>query len=134
MYRDPEAKKAIADHADADEAEEGEEAQEDAAVQNTMKTFEGEGAADEEEEGEDDGENWAQGQTAGTDYAKWAFSQKKWACFSNPNWWLKPLKPTRQNQVFISFGTVGWRNYLTPESTSNKIATLFYLKLFDSTN
>lgn len=32
MYRDPEAKKAIADHADADEAEEGEEAQEDAAV------------------------------------------------------------------------------------------------------
>ena len=30
MYRDPEAKKAIADHADADEAEEGEEAQEDA--------------------------------------------------------------------------------------------------------
>ncbi len=81
MYRDPEAKKAIADHADADEAEEGEEAQEDAAVQNTMKTFEGEGAADEDEEGEDDGENWAQGQTAGGDYAKWVWTATKVSLF-----------------------------------------------------
>lgn len=61
MYRDPEAKKAAAEAVDADEVEEGEEAQEDAAVANTMKTFEGEGAADEEEEVEDDGEAWGQG-------------------------------------------------------------------------
>lgn len=69
MYRDPEAKKAVTDNVDADEAEEVEDAQEDAAVANTMKTFEGEGAAEEEEEADDDGEAWGQGQTAG-DYAK----------------------------------------------------------------
>lgn len=41
MYRDPEAKKAIDTAVDADGEDEPEEAQEDAAVQNTMKTFEG---------------------------------------------------------------------------------------------
>ena len=68
MYRDPEAKKPVTEAVE-DEAEEAEEAQEDAAVANTMKTFDGQGAAEDEEEGEEDGEAW--GQTAtGADYAK----------------------------------------------------------------
>lgn len=68
MYRDPEAKKAVDAVADA-EADEPEEAQEEGAVQNTMKTFEGQGADEEEEEEHDDGEQWGQGQTP-ADYAK----------------------------------------------------------------
>lgn len=67
MYRDPEAKKTVEAAVDADGDEEHEEAQDDAAVQNTMKTFEGQGA-EEEEEGEEEGEAWGAGQTAG--YAK----------------------------------------------------------------
>lgn len=70
MYRDPEAKKAVDAVADADGEDEPEEAQEDAAVQNTMKTFEGQGAPEDEDEGEEDGEAWGQGNTAGGDYAK----------------------------------------------------------------
>ena len=70
MYRDPEAKKAVDAVADADGEDEPEEAQEDAAVQNTMKTFEGQGAAEEDEEAEEEGEAWGQGNTAGGDYAK----------------------------------------------------------------
>jgi small subunit ribosomal protein SAe len=69
MYRDPEAKKAQEAVADADGEDDHEEAQEDAAVQNTMKTFEGQGAAEEDEEPEEDGETWGQGATAG-EYAK----------------------------------------------------------------
>jgi small subunit ribosomal protein SAe len=60
MYRDPEAKKAIETAVDADGEDEGEEAQDDAAVQNTMKTFEGEGAG-EEDEGDEEGEAWGAG-------------------------------------------------------------------------
>lgn len=67
MYRDPEAKKPIAEAVE-DEAEEAEEAQEDAAVANTMKTFDGQGAAEDEEDAEEEGETW--GQTPGGDYAK----------------------------------------------------------------
>jgi small subunit ribosomal protein SAe len=69
MYRDPEAKKAIETAIEGDGEDEPEEAQEDAAVQNTMKTFEGQGGAEDEEEGDEEGETW--GQTAGAgDYAK----------------------------------------------------------------
>ena len=68
MYRDPEAKKAVAE-AQEDEAIEGEEAQEDAAVANTMKTFEGGDAGEDDEEGEEEGEAWGQ-TTTGADYAK----------------------------------------------------------------
>ena len=69
MYRDPEAKKAI-DTAVGAEDEDVEVAEEDAAVQNTMKKFEGQ-AAEEEDEGDEEDEKW--GQTAGAgDYAKWA--------------------------------------------------------------
>jgi small subunit ribosomal protein SAe len=60
MYRDPEAKKAVDVAADADGEDEADDAQEDAAVQNTMKTFEGQGAAEEEEEGDEEGETWGQ--------------------------------------------------------------------------
>jgi len=63
MYRDPEAKKAQADdevEAAADEDEEAEEA----AVANTMKTFEGA----EEEEGAEENETW--GANQGASYAK----------------------------------------------------------------
>lgn len=67
MYRDPEAKKAI-DTAVGAEDEDVEVAEEDAAVQNTMKKFEGQ-AAEEEDEGDEEDEKW--GQTAGAgDYAK----------------------------------------------------------------
>jgi len=70
MYRDPEAKKAVAEAVEGDEAEEGEEAQEDAAVANTMKTFEGEGAGEDEDEGDEEGETWGQTQTGSGDFAK----------------------------------------------------------------
>ena len=68
MYRDPEAKKAVAEVHDED-VQEGEDAQEDAAVANTMKTFEGGDAGEDDEEGEEEGEAWGQ-TTTGADYAK----------------------------------------------------------------
>merc|ERR1719476_733896 len=60
MYRDLDSKKVEVDEGDAEE----DAAPEDAAVANTMKTFEGEGEADEEE---DDGEDeaWGNGTPAG---------------------------------------------------------------------
>lgn len=64
MYRDPEQKKVAAVEEGEDEPAE-EEAGEDAAVANTMKTFEGEGADDEEDEAE---EAWGQNKTG--DFAK----------------------------------------------------------------
>ena len=70
MYRDPEAKKAVAEVHDED-VQEGEDAQEDAAVANNMKTFEGGDAGeDEDDEGEEEGEAWGQTNTGGADYAK----------------------------------------------------------------
>jgi len=67
MYRDPEAKKVVAEEEGEVEeaAEEGEE-QEGAAVANTMKTFEGDA-----EEGEEEEENWrGDGAAAEGEYAK----------------------------------------------------------------
>ena len=58
MHREPDAKKAVEEAADAPEEAEAEE--DEAAVANTMKTFEG-GQEGEEEEGgddEDQDENW----------------------------------------------------------------------------
>jgi len=54
MYRDPEAKKAVAEEEVAPEAEEAEAEPEDAAVANTMKNFEGQ----DDEEGEEEEETW----------------------------------------------------------------------------
>ena len=64
MYRDLDSKKVEVDEGDAEEEAEEDAAPEDAAVANTMKTFEGEGEADEEE---DDGEDeaWGNGTPAG---------------------------------------------------------------------
>merc|ERR1712160_111987 len=67
MFRNPDAKKEV--EAAVDEDEEVEVEAEDAAVANTMKTFEGEKEdGDDEEEGED--EAWGQPATAGATYAQ----------------------------------------------------------------
>ena len=70
MYRDPDAKKVEAAEEEVAEDEVEAEAEvEDAAVANTMKTFEGaEGDDDDEEDGE--GENWTPGAAAGSSYAQ----------------------------------------------------------------
>ncbi len=70
MWRNPDAKKVEAAEDDAaDEEGEAEAEAEDAAVANTMKTFEGaEGEDDDEEDGE--GENWTPGAAAGSSYAQ----------------------------------------------------------------
>ena len=62
MYRDLESKKIEAEEAGDDEEQEEEPAAEDAAVANTMKTFEGEGEGEDEDE-EDEGEAWGSGAT-----------------------------------------------------------------------
>ena len=72
MFRNPDAKKEVA--ADAGEEEDAQEdaEQEDAAVANTMKTFEeGEGPEGEDEDDEE-GETWGPGQTpaGGAAYAQ----------------------------------------------------------------
>jgi len=66
MYRDPEAKKAVAEEEVAPEAEEAEAEPEDAAVANTMKNFEGQ----DDEEGEEEEETWGTQGNATTEYAK----------------------------------------------------------------
>jgi len=67
MFRNPDAKKEV--EAAVDEDEEVEVEAEDAAVANTMKTFEGEKEdGEDEEEGED--EAWGQPATAGATYAQ----------------------------------------------------------------
>merc|ERR1712127_24075 len=70
MWRNPDAKKVeAADDDAADEEVEAEAEVEDAAVANTMKTFEGaEDDDDEEEDGE--GDNWTPGAAAGSSYAQ----------------------------------------------------------------
>lgn len=64
MYRDPEAKKTATEEEAAPEVEEAEP--EEAAVANTMKTFEGQEDDDQEEEEE----TWGANQAAADDYAK----------------------------------------------------------------
>merc|ERR1712176_551535 len=64
MYRDLESKKVEVDEGTDEEEQEEEAAPEDAAVANTMKTFEGEGQEDEEEDDEAD-EAWGNGTPAG---------------------------------------------------------------------
>lgn len=70
MFRDPDAKKEQVGGDDGDEDEAADEAEpEDAAVANTMKTFEGEGQDDDEDE-EEEGEAWTPGQAAASGYAQ----------------------------------------------------------------
>lgn len=64
MYRDLDSKKVEAEEAGDDEEQEEEAAPEDAAVANTMKTFEGEGQEDDEEEDGED-ETWGNSTPAG---------------------------------------------------------------------
>merc|ERR1712045_974507 len=71
MYRDPVSKKLENEGADEEAAEEGEGQEEDNAVGETMKQFDGEGE-DEDEDGEEEGEEWGKNATpgdAGADYA-----------------------------------------------------------------
>jgi hypothetical protein len=60
MYRDPEAKKTAAAEEGAEAHADDEEKPDDAAVANTMKTYEGQ---EDEEEGEED-ETWGANQAA----------------------------------------------------------------------
>lgn len=71
MFRNPDVKKET-DKDDAADDEEGEaEAEpEDAAVANTMRTFEGEGAEGEDDEDDEEGEQWGGPTPAGAAYAQ----------------------------------------------------------------
>merc|ERR1711971_1047393 len=71
MYRDPESKKLENEAGDEEAADEGEGQEEDNAVGETMKQFDGEGE-DEDEDGDEEGEEWGKNATpgdAGADYA-----------------------------------------------------------------
>lgn len=71
MFRNPDVKKETDkdDAADEDEAE-AEAEPEDAAVANTMRTFEGEGAEGDDEEDDEEGEQWGGPTPAGATYAQ----------------------------------------------------------------
>ena len=70
MYRDLDSKKVEADAGDDDEEQEADAEPEDAAVANTMKTFEGADGEGEDDEDDEEGEAWTQPTPGQAGYAQ----------------------------------------------------------------